>query len=69
MELGSRPSRGDDQEKIVSATKLKTYTVRASKEEPQYLIKSDKTDHMAMPKGSALKRILRSQETKQIADL
>ena len=27
------------------------------KEEPQYLIKSDKTDHMAMHKGSALKKV------------
>jgi hypothetical protein len=37
--------------------KFKTYTVRASKEEPQYLIKSDKTDHMAMHKGAALKKV------------
>jgi hypothetical protein len=29
----------------------------ASKEEPQYLIKSDKTDHMAVHKGSALKKL------------
>ena len=28
---------------------------RASEEEPQYLIKSDTTDHLAMDKGSALK--------------
>jgi len=27
------------------------------KEEPQYLIKSDKTDHLAMHKGSALQLI------------
>jgi hypothetical protein len=31
--------------------------VRASKKEPQYLIKSDKTDHLAMHKGTALKKI------------
>jgi hypothetical protein len=37
--------------------KFKTYTVHASKEEPQYLIKSDKTDHLAMHKGSALTKI------------
>ena len=37
--------------------KFKTYTVQASKEEPQYLIKSDKTDHLAMHKGAALKKI------------
>ena len=46
--------RGTIKKKVTSAIKFKTYTVRASKEEPQYLIKSDKTDHMAMHKGSAL---------------
>jgi hypothetical protein len=49
--------QGTIKKKIVSATKFKTYTVRASPEEPQYLIKSDKTDHMAMHKGVALKKI------------
>jgi hypothetical protein len=34
----------------------KDYTHHASKEEPQYEIKSDKTDHIAMHKGSALKK-------------
>ena len=46
--------RGTIKNKITSAIKFKTYTVRASKEEPQYMIKSDKTDHMARHKGSAL---------------
>ena len=32
------------------------YTHHASNDEPQYEIKSDKTDHIAMHKGSALKR-------------
>ena len=49
--------RGTIQKKIVSAIKFKSYTVRASKEEPQYLIRSDKTDHMAVHKGSALRKI------------
>jgi DUF2945 family protein len=49
--------RGTIRKKVTSAIKFKTYTVRASKEEPQYLIKSDKTDHMAMHKGAALKEI------------
>jgi DNA-3-methyladenine glycosylase II len=49
--------RGTIKKKVTSAITFKTYTVRASKEEPQYLIKSDKTDHMAMHKGSALKKI------------
>lgn len=49
--------RGTIKKKITSKIKFKTYTVHASKEEPQYLIKSDKTDHMAMHKGSALRKI------------
>lgn len=32
----------------------KGYTHHANKEEPQYEIKSDKTDHIAAHKGSAL---------------
>ena len=46
---------GTIKQKITSPRKFKNYTVRASKEEPQYLIKSDKTDHLAMHKGAALK--------------
>ncbi|MEO8578494.1 MAG: DUF2945 domain-containing protein [Gemmatimonadales bacterium] len=42
---------------ITSEIEFKGYTVHASKEEPQYEIKSDKTDHIAMHKGSALTRI------------
>ena len=38
-------------------TNYKGYTRHASKEDPQYEIKSDKTDHIAMHKGSALSRI------------
>ena len=34
----------------------KGYTHHASPDEPQYEIKSDKTDHIAMHKGSALKK-------------
>jgi hypothetical protein len=34
----------------------KGYTHHASKEDPQYEIKSDKTDHIAMHKGSALQK-------------
>ena len=49
--------RGTIQKKITVPTKFKTYIARASKEEPQYLIKSDKTDHLAMHKGAALKKI------------
>jgi len=35
----------------------KGYMHRASRDEPQYEIKSDKTDHIAAHKGSALKKI------------
>jgi len=49
--------RGTIKKKLTAATKFKTYTVRASKEEPQYLIKSDTTDHLAMHKGSALTKV------------
>ncbi len=35
----------------------KGYIHHASEENPQYEIKSDKTDHIAMHKGSALKRL------------
>ena len=35
----------------------KGYTHHASKDEPQYEIKSDKTDHVALHKGSALRRM------------
>jgi DUF2945 family protein len=57
--------RGTIKKKVTSTIKFKTYTVRASTEEPQYLIKSDKTDHMAMHKGGALKRIRKSNRSSQ----
>ena len=34
----------------------KGYTRHASRDDPQYEIKSDRTDHIAMHKGSALKK-------------
>lgn len=49
--------RGTIKKKITSKITFKGYTVHASKEEPQYLIKSDKTDHLAMHKGPALKKL------------
>ena len=49
--------RGTIRKKITAAIPFKGYTVRASKEEPQYLIKSDVSDHLAMHKGSALKKL------------
>jgi len=49
--------RGTIQEKVTAPREFKGYTVHASPDEPQYLIKSDKTDHLAMHKGSALKKL------------
>jgi hypothetical protein len=56
--------RGTIKKKITSRMIFKGYTVHASKEEPQYQIKSDKTDHVAMHKGSALKKLPKSKRSK-----
>ena len=53
--------RGTIKKKHTSEITFKGYTVHASIEEPQYLIKSDKTDHSAMHKGSALQIIARNK--------
>ncbi len=49
--------RGTITKRITSVITFKGYKVHASKEEPQYEIKSDKTDHIAMHKGSALTKV------------
>jgi hypothetical protein len=49
--------RGTIKKKITSPIRFKGYTVRASKEQPQYLIESDKTEHLAMHKGPALRKL------------
>jgi DUF2945 family protein len=43
--------------KITSHTKFKGYVHHASREAPQYLIKSDKTDHIAIHKGTTLRLV------------
>jgi Hypervirulence associated proteins TUDOR domain len=43
--------------KITSYVKFKGYVHHASREAPQYLIKSDKTEHVAIHKGAALRLI------------
>lgn len=53
--------RGVIVKKAVSDVKFKGYKHHATKEEPQYFIKSDKTDHVAIHKGAALKLLKRSQ--------
>lgn len=49
--------RGVIMKKLTADTVYKGYVHHASKDEPQYLIKSDKTEHVAIHKGGALKRI------------
>ena len=49
--------RGTIIKRVVSDTRFKGYVHHASKDEPQYIIKSDKTDHIAIHKGKALRRI------------
>ena len=49
--------RGTIQKKVTSEIAFKGYKHHATKEEPQYIIKSDKTNHVAIHKGSALKKI------------
>ncbi|HEX5423170.1 MAG TPA: DUF2945 domain-containing protein [Candidatus Acidoferrales bacterium] len=56
--------RGVIIKKAVSNVKFKGYIHHATKSEPQYFIKSDKTDHIALHKGSAL-RLLRSRPRKR----
>jgi hypothetical protein len=52
---------GDVSGKIIKVQKKDTdykgYTHHASTDDPQYEIKSDKTDHVAMHKGGALHKI------------
>jgi hypothetical protein len=50
--------------KICAPMKFKGYTVRASKEVPQYLIESDKTDHIAVHKGATLRKLRRPARPK-----
>jgi hypothetical protein len=57
------PVRGTIRKIVTSEIEFKGYTVHASKQEPQYLIKSDKTAHLAMHKGSALKKINKKRGT------
>jgi hypothetical protein len=49
--------RGTIVKKVTSDTRFKGYVHHASKDDPQYIIKSDKTDHIAIHKGSALTQI------------
>jgi hypothetical protein len=46
--------------KISSPMKLEGHIVHASRNAPQYLIESEKTDHVAIHKGSALRKLTRT---------
>ena len=49
--------RGVIVKKIVSDVRVNGYVHHASEDEPQYEIKSDKSDHIAAHKGGALEHI------------
>jgi hypothetical protein len=42
---------------VTTKITFKGYTVHATRDEPQYEIRSDKTDHIAMHMGSALRKL------------
>ena len=69
-EAGTCDGRSSEGRGSTAATKLKGYIVRASKEvAAQYEIASDKTDHVAMHKGSALhKRAARKSRPRIAAE-
>lgn len=52
--------RGVIVKRVVTDVRFKGYVHHATRNRPQYFIKSDKTNHIAIHKGSALK-LLRSQ--------
>jgi hypothetical protein len=49
--------RGVIVKKVVSDVRFKGYVHHASKGEPQYIVKSERTDHIAIHKGPALKGV------------
>jgi hypothetical protein len=49
--------RGVIIKKVVSNIRIKGYVHHASRDEPQYFIQSDKTDHVAIHKGNTLRHI------------
>jgi hypothetical protein len=49
--------RGVIVKKVISKVLFKGYMHHASRDEPQYIIESDTTDHVAIHKGRALKHV------------
>ena len=56
--------RGVILRKVISDIRIKGYVHHATKDEPQYLIRSDKTDHVAIHKPRVL-RLLKSSALKK----
>ena len=50
-------TEGEVEKKITSETEAGGRTVKASEDEPQYLVKSDKSGGTAVHKPSALRRV------------
>lgn len=55
-ETSQGTTHGKVQKKVTSRTHLKGHVVAASEEEPQYLVKSDKSGELAAHKAEALKK-------------
>jgi hypothetical protein len=53
--------------KITSKVTFKGYVRHATRNEPRYFIKSDKTDHVAVHKGSALRKLAPRKTPKRFA--
>ena len=51
--------RGVIVKKVISDVRFKGYTHHATKDRPQYLIKSDQTEHVAIHKGTALRLLMK----------
>jgi hypothetical protein len=47
---------GTVKKKLTSKTKIKTHTVAASKDDPQFLVESEKTGALAAHKPASLKK-------------
>lgn len=56
MEIPGRSVEGEVVKKLTEDTKIKSHPVRASKDDPEYLVKSDKTGAEAAHEPDALKK-------------
>lgn len=61
--------RGVVIKKVVSDVLFKGYVHHATKAQPQYFIKSDKTDHVAIHKGAALRLLTRPEPLRKAKKL